>query len=288
MQNLKDFEYLGERIEAASFKETPFTHLYIEQFLSDEHFDLVVSQKQIKLPVHKTTQELIDTLLDYGWEIQSFPGCTTSVQDYLKCYERNEWPIDKRVEGFGIALGLKRYDDGAVSRLVEYLNSPHFQKILENKFGIHRPNRISTAIHKYLSGYEISPHVDIRSKCLTYLININTDPRCEGLPIHTHLLKFKDEKRFIYDFWKFNKNYQTDWVPWEWCETETEIRQNNSLVMFAPSWSTLHAVKLRYDHLSFQRTQLYGNLWYTDSTSELEPIYYRQLDIKPLPSQQTT
>jgi hypothetical protein len=205
MRPLGHFEYLGEKIQAASFREVPFAHLYIEQFLSDEHLNLLLSQKQISLSVHKTTIELINTLSSCGWEIQAFPGCTTSVHDYLKYYESNEWPVDnKRVEGFGIAYELGRYDDNGVAQLIEYLNCPHFKNILENKFRIHRPNKIHTAIHKYLSGYEISPHPDVRSKCLTYLININTDRRSEELPIHTHLLKFKDEKRFIYDFWKFN------------------------------------------------------------------------------------
>ena len=278
----KEFEYLGEKIEGAPFREAPFTHLYIEDFLSDKHFDLVVNQKQIKLPVQKTTEELVSTLPGCGWEIQSFPGCTTSVDEYLGCYNKNEWPTNKkRLEGFGITYALKRYDEDMVSGLVEYLNSPYFKKILEKKFNVHRPSRIHTAIHKYLSGYEISPHPDMRSKCLTYLVNINTDRRSEEISIHTHLLKFKNEKRFIYEFWKYNKNYDTDWVPWEWCETEVEIRKNNSLVMFAPSWNTLHAVKLRYDHLAFQRTQLYGNLWYTDVPFKLETVSYNQFDIRP-------
>ncbi|MBB6146848.1 hypothetical protein HNQ77_004829 [Silvibacterium bohemicum] len=278
----KEFEYLGDKIEAASFRESPFTHLYIEDFLSDKHFDLVVNQKQINIPAQKTTKELIDVLSGCGWEIKPFPGCTTSIEEYLSCYEKNEYPVDKRrLEGFGLAYRLMRFDDSVISRLVEYLNSPHFKSALERKFRISRPNRIDTAIHKYLSGYEISPHPDMRSKCLTYLVNINTDRRSEDIPMHTHLLKFKDEKRFIYEFWKYNEQYDTDWVPWEWCETKAEIRKNNSLVMFAPSWNTLHAVKLRYDHLLFQRTQLYGNLWYTDVPFRLDSVLYDQFDFKP-------
>ena len=36
--------------------------------------------------------------------------------------------------------------------------------------------------------------------------------------------------------------------------------KNNSIVIFKPSVDTLHAVKMKYDHTKFQRTQLYGNL----------------------------
>jgi hypothetical protein len=36
--------------------------------------------------------------------------------------------------------------------------------------------------------------------------------------------------------------------------------------------NTKHAVKLEYDHLKFQRTQLYGNLWYHEKLSEKSNI----------------
>ena len=156
-----------------------------------------------------------------------------------------------------------------------------FLTTLESKFGIDRPNRIETAIHKYLSGYEISPHPDIRSKCLTYLLNINTEDISEDIDIHTHLLEFKEEKRFIYEYWKYNTNFDTDWVPWSWCKSRKTIGKNNSIIIFKPSCNTLHAVKLQYDHLVFQRTQIYGNLWYTDVDFQLPLIQYSQFEIKP-------
>lgn len=279
-EGYSDFHYLADQIETARFILRPFQHLYIENFLSDEHFASVVSQGQINVS-SDSTQHLIDSLLESGWQVQQFPGCTTSVDEYLACYEANEWPVDKkRLEGFGLALRLKRYENSVTERLLTYLASDHFKSALEHKFGISRPNKIETAIHKYLSGYEISPHPDVRSKCLTYLANINPDPRSEKLSIHTHLLEFKDEKRFIYDFWRFNQRFETDWVPWEWCDSVTELTKNNSLVIFAPASDTLHAVKLRYDHLAFQRTQIYGNLWYTDAVP-IPRITYEQFDLKP-------
>ena len=40
--------------------------------------------------------------------------------------------------------------------------------------------------------------------------------------------------------------------------------ENNSLVIFSPDDDTLHGVKTNYDHLANQRTQIYGNLWYSE------------------------
>lgn len=285
MTDAAEFQYLAEKILAAPLASSPFPHLYIENFLSDAHFDSLTFQEQIKLPRQRSTEKLISRLMSYGWEIQSFPGCTTSIEEYLRCFNSKDWPVDRRIEGFGLAFRLGKYEFELARNLVSYLNSAHFKQALEEKFSITRPNRIDTAIQKYLSGYEISPHPDIRSKCLTYLVNINTDPRAEEIPIHTHLLKFRDNRKFIYDFWKYNEAFDTDWVPWEWCETVREVPRNNSLLMFAPSWNTLHAVKLQYDHLEFQRTQIYGNLWYNDVPFLKPKIEYDQFDLKPRPEQ---
>jgi len=42
------------------------------------------------------------------------------------------------------------------------------------------------------------------------------------------------------------------------------------LVMFPPTNQTMHAVKASYNHLSSQRTQLYGNLWFNESPDTKE------------------
>ena len=41
-----------------------------------------------------------------------------------------------------------------------------------------------------------------------------------------------------------------------------------TVVIFKPSHKTLHAIKAKYNHLITQRTQLYGNLWYKEYSSE--------------------
>ena len=67
-------------------------------------------------------------------------------------------------------------------------------------------------------------------------------------------------------------------MPWDWCEVQKTQTENNSIVIFSPSNDTLHAVKADYNHLTYQRTQLYGNLWYSrvacDSTPPWEALAY--------------
>ena len=56
--------------------------------------------------------------------------------------------------------------------------------------------------------------------------------------------------------------------------------------MFSPNCSTIHAVKTNYNHLSGQRTQLYGNLWYKEVTA-LKKLEWESLDLHNKQSQFT-
>ena len=260
-----EFEYLVKRIESASFSMEPFRHLLLADFLSPNHLALITGSEQIRLPAATTHEELLEGLDAAGYSVEPFPGCTTDVVDYLRCINAGEWPVGNGVvEGFGLAMRLRKIREPLLERLVAFLNGERFQCVLAAKFDVVRPTRIETAIQKYLTGYEISPHPDIRSKCLTYLLNINTHAVADELSIHTHLLRFKHTQEFLYSFWESNPEFERFWVPWEWCTTETVTSANNSILLFAAHDRSLHAVKLKYDHLNFQRTQIYGNLWYTD------------------------
>ncbi len=276
---MNEFGYLIDKIRSASFIEEPFHFLVIENFLNQDHFGQVVSADEVTRPEFSTTEKMIRDLKETGYEVQLFPGCTTSIKEYLKCYNSKKWPVDKGIlEGFGLTFRLKTYKTPLLSRLVLFLNTPQFKAALEEKFGITSPNYVETAIQKYLHGYEISPHPDIRKKALTYMLNINSTAESEQTAIHTHLLRFKNERRYIYEFWKYNQDIERCWVPWDWCESVRETNLNNSITIFSPSNDTLHAVKLKYDHLKFQRTQVYGNLWYDTSVAEYD-MEYRHIDL---------
>ncbi|MFM2195986.1 MAG: hypothetical protein RL092_1586, partial [Bacteroidota bacterium] len=91
--------------------------------------------------------------------------------------------------------------------------------------------------------------------------NINPMKNSETLCIHTDYLKFIEKYEYIVPFWKHNRQIERCWVPWDWTEKVYSQTLNNSMVIFSPDCDTLHAVKLNYNHLNGQRTQIYGNLW---------------------------
>jgi hypothetical protein len=276
---LQEFGYLLDKIEKTEFSYSPFKALLINDFLSKEHFDAITGADEINRPVFDKTEKLIDDLIQSGYKVQPFPGCTTSIKDYLSCYNMDKWPVDKTIlEGFGITFRLLDLKTPLLARFYEFLGSAEFKACLEKKFGLPSATSIDTGIQKYLDGYEISPHPDIRRKALTYMLNINTSPESEKTKIHTYLLKFKPEREYLTTFWKHNQKIDRCWVPWSWCDIVEETNLNNCIVIFAPSDDTMHAVKLDYDHLKFQRTQVYGNLWHLKTTTEYT-LEYNDVDL---------
>jgi len=260
---MSEFSYLSDKILNAEFDYSPFKHVLIEDYLSEKHLNIVLSEEQIHFDEVYTTEELIDNLFAYGYVIQNFPGCSTDVKEYLRHYKSDSFPSQRKgnpVESFGMTFRLNRYDNPFIQEITEYFNSSEFKNAMVEKFEIGFETRIITAVQKNLSHYEISPHPDVREKGLTYLLNINKDDSISDYPIHTHLLEFKDEWKFIKDYWKTNLSKNRCWVPWDWCNTVKNTTKNNSIVLFSPNVDTLHAVKLYYDHKKFQRTQFYGNL----------------------------
>ena len=277
-QSEVDFDYLLEKIEAAPWIDEPFRHLEIRDFLSDEHFDAIVRSPQIKLDQVRSTEELLDSIERHGYRIIQFPGCVTSKEEYLKWFNTGsgrKW--HGATEGFGIVYRLVDYREPILEQLDAFMQSEPVRELLVRKFGISRPVEIDAGIQKYLHGYEISPHPDIRRKALTWMLNLNPGVDSESADFHTHYLKFKDRWSFISEFWRGNPQLERDWLPWEWCDTVKRQPKNNSIVFFSPANDTLHAVKASYDHLQTQRTQLYGNLWY--EVQRLPKAEYREFDI---------
>jgi hypothetical protein len=285
---LDQFTYILDKINSSDFCEEPFKHIEIFDFLSEEHFNSIITSDQIAFPEVSTPNTLIDNLLSEGYEPIPFPGCTTSVHHYLSWLKAKSGYNNHEVcEGFGIALRLKKPKNNILIDLNNFFNSAIFKKTLEDKFGITRSTSIDSGLQKYLHGYEISPHPDIRKKALTYMLNVNPSSSSEDLDIHTHYLTFKPKKRFIQEFWRHNEDYDRCWVPWEWCNTVKQQRRNSSIIIFSPSYDTLHAIKLNYDHLQTQRTQFYGNLWYKDIPWNLGKPQYDQFVFQCSPEPKT-
>lgn len=276
-----NFNYILEKIKTAKIIEYPFPHLDIGNFLSKEHLELIINEKQIHFEEKKNNDEVYKELIENCWKIQDFPGCITNWNDYKKYIENDknkEFIYENPIENVGITFRLHDYKNIIIKNLIEFMNSNKFHETLREKFNINRETNIISAIQKNLSGYEISPHPDIRQKCLTYLLNINNNSEIENLDCNTHLLEFKNEYKYIQEYWGKNKDINRCWVPWEWCNSVKRMNKNNSMIIFYPNDNppTLHAIKLKYNHLKYQRTQIYGNLMYKYS-DYIKPSNYKDL-----------
>jgi len=272
-----NFDYLIKKIEEASFINKPYKHLWIEDFLSNEHFEELTSLKQVNTPGFSSPEEMLDQLQRLSYRVISFPGCITDVKEYFNRLRNNDWPKDPTTEGFGMTLRLTEPEEGLLKTLSSFFSSENFANILKKKFDLKESTVLDTGIQKYLHKYEITPHPDTRRKALTFMLNMNPSKTSENDYIHTHLCSLKEEYKYFIDMWNDDLNLERCWVPWEFCNTDFITKKNNSIVIFAPDNTTFHAVKLDYDHLRYQRTQLYGNLWYQNTHTPLRNIHYTNL-----------
>jgi len=258
------FDYLITKIHEAPFRSKPFKHVHIDDFFSKEDFKAITCNSEITIKECFTDRELFSQLFQNNYQVISFPGCTTDYNEYISKRSKGEsLKSHTACESAGIVLRLQPRTSILIA-LNEFLASEEFNSAIAAKFGIDFNScNIDGGIQKYLDGYEISPHPDIRKKAATFMVNINPDKDSESRNHHTHYLKFKPDYSYIEDFWTENQDAERQWVPWEWCTTEFMQTTNNSIVLFSPSNNTMHGVKAEYDHLSTQRTQLYGNLWYS-------------------------
>ncbi|MGQ4557301.1 hypothetical protein [Halobellus sp. GM3] len=291
-----EFSYLLDKIEKADIKTDPFKHLEIKNFLSEEHFDHIQELNLISTS-GKSDKDLISSIQQSGYSHVRFPGTFDSVEEYISHRQGKSQGSVKGVfntiNNKGIVFRLDEYKDPVLNNLFDLFRSREFVECVCNKFeldperfdtGLEQGEKsmsgIDTGLQKYLDGYEISPHPDIRKKALTWMLNLNPSSKSAGLNHHTHYLELEDEYKYIEEFWKYNTSYDTCWVPWEWCNTVKRQTENNSIVFFSPSYDTIHGVKADYNHLETQRTQFYGNLWY-DNIDVKEAPEHDDLVIKP-------
>lgn len=279
-----EFDYLLGKIQSAKFENEPFKHLEITNFLKEKHFTHITELDTITTS-GENDRELINSIKENGYEQVSFPGTFNTVEDYIS--HRNGTAQNEdfdTIENKGIVFRLSEYNDPLLEDLFGLFNSKKFLKCVTDKFGLSQEEfevsnsdfkreaeGLDLGIQKYLDGYEISPHPDIRKKALTWMLNLNPNNKSKEMNHHTHYLELKDAKKYIKEYWKHNTSQDRCWLPWEWCHTRKRQVENNTIVLFSPSFDTLHGVKTDYDHLETQRTQLYGNLWYENVEIEGKP-----------------
>lgn len=248
------FNYILEKIKNAEIVAYPYMHIEISDLLNEEDLELILKDKQVHFPKVSSIDSLYDTLIKNKYSALSGAGVTESFSEYKDMLEN-----DKGILGMG--FHLVEPESLIIKELVSFFRSNLFHECLRAKFSLTRKTRLYSDLRKYLSRYQISPHPDVRVKAATFLLNINA-PEASSYDIHTKMMVFKDEYKYKYEEWQQNKSKEREWVPWEWCREHKSISRNNSIIIFSPNDFTLHAVKLDYPHLEFQRTQIYGNLWY--------------------------
>jgi len=277
------FDYLADKIKNADFSDYPFQHICIENFLSDSDFKEIITSDEINVPSSDSDENLFDNLFDLSYKIVPFAGCIIDQQEYINWHagKKNSAVYNSACDGVGMALRLEDPKTKILQDIRSFLADELFNQTISEKFGLElnlEEHIIDNGIQKYLDGYEISPHPDIRKKAITFMININPHENSEELEHHAHLLEFEPEREYIKHFWAGNNSIDRCLVPWAWGKIAKSQTKNNSLVLFAPSNDTLHAVKASYDHLKAQRTQLYGNIWYQKDQASRK-ITWENLDI---------
>lgn len=276
---MQSFDYLIDRIHGATFETAPFRHLMLNDIFSLEHFSAIQAAPEIAVPAADSTRALLLRLYEAGYAPITFPGCFTNEADYLRWLETGAaGGVAETCEGFGFVLRLQRRKSAILEDLDGVFRSDRLRAVLVDKFAIEDSVHVDAGIQKYLTGYEISPHPDIRRKALTWMVNVNPPGGLSQADYHTHFMRFRPEWAFVQSFWAGNRDVERCWVPWGWCETVARQTQNNSMSIFAPGDDTLHAVKADYDHLPHQRTQFYGNLWF-DAEPPLKQTSYDDYDI---------
>ena len=281
-----DFSYLLKKISDSPIINSPFQHIQINDLFEPEDFEQILNSSDIKLPPCNSDKALFDSLLKSAYRIIEFPGCTTDMNEYIKWHKTKSGvkktttscSTNTSCESFGTVLRLTTPATDIIKCLQNFLMSEEFVNCISSKFNIEKEScNYDAGIQKYLDGYEISPHPDIRRKALTYMVNINSAPNSQKQNHHTSYLQFKDQFSYVKNFWEGNEKFNRCWVPWEWCDIKKQQTENNSIVIFSPSNETMHAVKADYDHLTHQRTQLYGNLWYKECKVESMPNWEQLL-----------
>ena len=254
------FDYIIEKIFSHNFKFDPFKHLEVDNFLKESHFNDIINDKRIKFKQLKNFNDLFLELKNKNYELIGFPGTSVSENEFLNNLGKKN--INDLVNNKGLVYRLifkKKIFKSTLDKFNDFVNSAKFIECLKSKFEISRNIRVETGFQKYLTNYEISPHPDIKSKSLTFMLNINPSPKSEEINFHTQYLTFKENYKFITSEWE--KNIDRCWVPWSWCELIKSQKRNNSIIIFQPNSHTLHAIKASYNCLLTQRTQFYGNFW---------------------------
>jgi hypothetical protein len=184
------FDYLIDRVQQADMAAEPFQHIYIEDFFTTEDFAEIVSAPEVDLTPAVSDEDLFEKLFGAGYKIINFPGSIADREKYLdwrKEGRRARTGENGRSEGFGVTLRLMEPRTEILSELRDFIGSEAFNRAIASRFGIdYEAVAADNGIQKYLDGYEISPHADVRRKAATFMVNINSGENSKARNHHTH------------------------------------------------------------------------------------------------------
>lgn len=263
------FDYILKKIQEAEVASRPFRHIYIEEIFEEDDFSKIVNDPYNSIESAECDEMLFNILENRGYKIVPFPGCTLDKHRYIRSRKGStSLGHHETTEGEGIALRYAQGNSEMLDQVAAFFSSRIFHEVASAKLGFDLAGTIiDGGIQKYLDGYEISPHPDTRKKAFTFMVNINPNHRSEKEHHHTSYHCFKKERLYIKTFWENNPHIDRCFIPYDWCEVGYTQNKNNSLVMFCPDNDSLHSVRARYDHLRYQRTQIYGNVWHQENSA---------------------
>jgi len=195
----------------------------INDFLGESLFQELISHPDINLGPCTDMSELNGSLNVAGWEVQLHPGCIATFAEYRQVREgkalykdANSYGHASRhqlLSGSGIAYRYQRSESSAIQDRISLFHGGELLKTLYEKFEIHHETTYDCGLQKYLHGYEIPPHPDIRSKALAFMLNLNTDPQSNLAEYHTHFMRLKSKYHYLYKFWDNHDEIQHCWIP---------------------------------------------------------------------------
>jgi hypothetical protein len=196
---MSHFDYLISKIETSEFIESPFRHIEIRDLFEKDDFMELINCREITISQASNDEDLFYNLLNSGYRIIPFPGSSASKQEYIE-WHSNRVEGDRyhsTCEGFGLTLRLIHPVSPFLQELNTFLLGDEFNRTLSVKFGIELEEcKVDCGIQKYLDGYEISPHPDVRYKALTFMVNINPNPESHNVSHHTHYMRFSNERQY--------------------------------------------------------------------------------------------
>ena len=275
--------YLTEKIEASEPRKTPYKHLIIENYLEQKELEAILTDERTQTETCENDETLCRELNRKGYKPSWLPGSTDNIEDYLASRtEKRKISLNTTCKSKGMAFALKKISSGStLDEVINYMRSDEYWDAIYRACKVNKNDKQRyVAYTKYLDGHEISPHTDSRHKPVTFLLNLNQKNLNLPEESNTKIMRLKKEYKYIAEYWKYNKNVDRCWLPWDCCETVNEHSKNNSLLILPASNTSFHAIKLDYNHLKGQRSMIYGSAW-GKSERFYEFPTWDDLEIKP-------